>query len=283
MNTVKTWMLMTVLTVILVLIGRFIGGTEGMLIFLLFSVAMNGFAYWTSGTMAIRMTGSYPVAEREAPELYQMVRRLARRANLPMPEIYLTPSEQPNAFATGRNPQHAKVAVTEGILRSMPPRELEGVLAHEMAHVRNHDILISSMAAMMAGAITSIANILQWTMWFGGGERDGDRNVAAELALMILAPIAASMIQLAISRSREYRADAVGAKLVGDPNPLADALERLESYRGRPVSRSMGPATAHLFIMNPLRGESMVQLFSTHPPMEERIRRLRNMHIGRMH
>lgn len=279
MNTVKTWTLMTVLTVILVLIGRFIGGPTGMLIFLLFSIAMNAFAYWTSGPMAIRMTGSYPISEHEAPELYAIVRRLSRRANLPMPEIYMTPSEQPNAFATGRNPSHAKVAVTEGIVRYLPTRELEGVLAHEMAHVRNHDILISSMAAVMAGAITSIANILQWTMWFGGRDGEDNQNFAAELAFMIVGPIAATLIQLSISRSREYRADAVGAKLLGNPNILADALQRLESYQGRPMSRAMGPATAHLFIMNPFRGESFVNLFSTHPPMEERIHRLRNMRV----
>ncbi|WAH38200.1 zinc metalloprotease HtpX [Alicyclobacillus dauci] len=284
MNTVKTWTLMAVLTVILVLIGRFVGGPRGMLIFLLISVAMNAFAYWTSGTMAIRMTGSYPVTESEAPELYQVVRRLARRANVPMPEIYITPSDQPNAFATGRNPQHAKVAVTEGILRLMPTRELEGVLAHEMAHVRNRDILISSMAAVMAGAITSVANLLQWTMWFGGDEREDNGSVAAEIAIMILGPIAATLIQLAISRSREYRADAIGAKLVGDSAPLADALERLESYKDRQFGNvQMNPAAAHLFIMNPLRGESLLQLFSTHPPMAERIRRLRNMHVHRIH
>ncbi|MFB5188915.1 zinc metalloprotease HtpX [Alicyclobacillus fastidiosus] len=277
-NTLKTWSFMAVLTVILVLIGHFIGGSRGMLIFLLISIAMNAIAYWTSGSMAIRMTGSYPVSEREVPEVYQIVRRLARRANVPMPEIYITPSDQPNAFATGRNPAHAKVAVTEGILRVMPPRELEGVLAHEMAHVKNRDILISSMAAVMAGAITSIANLLQWTMWFGGNDRDDNSNVAAELALMIVGPIAASMVQLAISRAREYKADAAGARLVGDPNPLADALERLESYKRQPFGQ-MNPSTAHLFIMNPLRGESLLHLFSTHPPMEERIRRLRNMRV----
>ncbi|MFD1674259.1 zinc metalloprotease HtpX [Alicyclobacillus fodiniaquatilis] len=282
MNAAKTWTLMAALTVILVLIGHFIGGSRGMLIFLLISIAMNAFAYWTSGTMAIRLTQSYPVTEAEAPELYQIIRRLARRANLPMPEIYVTPSEQPNAFATGRNPQNAKVAVTEGILRLMPSDELEGVLAHEMAHVKNRDILISSMAAVMAGAITSIANILQWTMIFGGEERDREGgNVAAEIAMMILAPLAATVIQLAISRAREYRADATGARLMGDPRPLANALERLEQYHGRPMYQAR-PATAHMFIMNPLHGQSLLNLFSTHPPMEERVRRLRNMNIHRM-
>jgi len=214
------------------------------------------------------------------PEVYAMVRRLADRAGLPMPEIYVTPSPQPNAFATGRNPKHAKVAVTEGILRTLTARELEGVLAHEMAHVRNHDILIGSLAAMLAGVITSIANILQWGMWFGFGnrdERDGG-NAFAEIAMMILAPIAATVVQMAISRSREYKADATGATLLGDPNPLADALERLDGYSQR-IPSGVSPATSHMFIVNPLRGQSVLQLFSTHPPMEERVRRLRSMRI----
>ncbi|MCF8564974.1 zinc metalloprotease HtpX [Alicyclobacillus tolerans] len=279
MNSLKTWILMGLLTVVLVMIGQFVGGPRGMFIFLLLSIAMNAIGYWTSGSMAIAMTGSYPVSESELPEVYQIVRRLANRAALPMPEVYVTPSPQPNAFATGRNPNHAKVAVTEGILRTLSARELEGVLAHEMAHVRNHDILISSMAATLAGVITSIANILQWGMFFGFGQRDErDGNAFAEIAMMILAPIAATVIQLAISRSREYKADAVGAKLLGDPNPLADALERLESA-SQHIPSGVNPATSHLFIVNPLRGESVLQLFSTHPPMAERIRRLRSMRI----
>lgn len=272
---------MAVLTVILVIIGRAIGGPRGMIFFLLISIAMNAFAYWTSGTMAIRMTRSYPVTEAEAPQLYAIIRRLSQRAQLPMPEIYVTPSSQANAFATGRNPQNAKIAVTEGILQLLDERELEGVLAHEMAHVKNRDILISSMAAVMAGAITSVANLLQWTMWFGD-ERDNNNNVAAELAIMILGPVAATIIQLAISRSREYRADEVGARLVGDGNPLADALERLEYNKGPSMAGRWSPSTAHLFITNPFRGEGLFQLFSTHPPMAERIRRLRAMHIHRI-
>lgn len=280
MNSLKTWILMGLLTVILVLIGQFVGGPRGMLFFLLLSVVMNLVGYWTSGRMAIAMTRSYPVTEADLPEVYAMVRRLADRAGLPMPEIYVTPSPQPNAFATGRNPKHAKVAVTEGILRTLTARELEGVLAHEMAHVRNHDILIGSLAAMLAGVITSIANILQWGMWFGFGnrdERDGG-NAFAEIAMMILAPIAATVVQMAISRSREYKADATGATLLGDPNPLADALERLDGYSQR-IPSGVSPATSHMFIVNPLRGQSVLQLFSTHPPMEERVRRLRSMRI----
>ncbi|QQE77652.1 zinc metalloprotease HtpX [Alicyclobacillus sp. SO9] len=279
MNSLKTWTLMGILTVILVLVGRFIGGATGMLFFLLLSVAMNFFSYWMSGTMAIRMTASVPVSEQEQPELYRIVRHLAGRANLPMPEIYITPSPQPNAFATGRNPQNAKVAVTEGILRTLSPRELEGVLAHEMGHVRNHDILISSMAATIAGVITGIANILQWGMIFGFGRNEEDNGgVVGELATIILAPIAATVVQLAISRSREYKADATGARLVGNPNPLADALERLETY-SQHIPSGVNPSASHLFIVNPLRGESLMQLFSTHPPTEERIRRLRQMRV----
>jgi len=280
MNSLKTWILMGLLTVILVLIGQFVGGPRGMLFFLLLSVVMNLVGYWTSGSMAIAMTRSYAVSETDLPEVYAMVRRLANRAGLPMPEIYVTPSPQPNAFATGRDAKHAKVAVTEGILRTLTARELEGVLAHEMAHVRNHDILIGSLAAMLAGVITSIANILQWGMWFGFGnrdERDGG-NAFAEIAMMILAPIAATVVQMAISRSREYKADATGATLLGDPNPLADALERLDGYSQR-IPSGISPATSHMFIVNPLRGQSILQLFSTHPPMEERVRRLRSMRI----
>lgn len=280
MNSLKTWLLMSILTVILVLLGDLIGGTSWMLIFLIISIVMNFIGYWTSGRVAIAMTRSQPVSEQELPEVYAIVRRLCDRANLPMPEIYVTPSPQPNAFATGRNPQHAKVAVTEGILRAMSARELEGVLAHELGHVKNRDILISSMAAMFAGAITAIANVLQWGVLFGFGNRD-DRdggNIAAEIAMMILAPIAATIVQLAISRSREFKADATGARLVGDPNPLADALERLDTY-AQQIPGGMNPATSHLFIVNPFRGGNFMRLFSTHPSTDERVRRLRAMRV----
>jgi heat shock protein HtpX len=280
MNSLKTWILMSILTVILVLVGDLIGGPRWMLIFLVISIVMNLIGYWTSGSVAIAMTGSQPVSEQDLPEVYAIVRRLSDRANIPMPEIYITPSPQPNAFATGRNPQHAKVAVTEGILRAMSARELEGVIAHELGHVKNRDILISSMAAMFAGAITSIANALQWVMLFGGAGRDEREggNIAAEIAMMIFAPIAATVVQMAISRSREFKADATGAELVGDPNPLADALERLDAYAHR-VPSGMNPATSHLFIVNPFRGESLLRLFSTHPSTEERVRRLRAMRV----
>lgn len=279
MNSAKTWFLMALLTVILVLVGRAIGGPGGMLVFLIIGIAMNFFSYWSSGKMAIMMTRSRPVSESELPEVYRIVRGLSERANLPMPEIYLTPTDQPNAFATGRNASHARVAVTQGILKALPSRELEGVLAHELGHVRNHDILISSMAATIAGVITYAANAMQWAFMFGFGGRDDDRgNVAVELVMMIFAPIAAMMVQMAISRSREFKADATGAQLVGDPNPLADALEKLDAYAQR-IPNRVNPATSHLFIVNPFRGASIARLFSTHPPTSERVARLRNMRI----
>ncbi|MCL6626555.1 zinc metalloprotease HtpX [Alicyclobacillus shizuokensis] len=280
MNSIKTWFLMGLLTVILVLIGEWVGGHTGMLVFLLISIVMNFIGYWKSGDMAILMTRSYPVAEHEYPELYAIIRRLANRAGLPMPKVYITPSPQPNAFATGRNADHARVAVTEGILRTLSARELEGVLAHEIGHIKNHDILIGSLAAMMAGLITSIANMLQWAAIFGFGRRDDEDNggILAELAMIILAPIAATLIQFAISRAREFKADATGAELVGDPNPLADALERLEAY-AQHIPGGFSPATSHLFIVNPLRAEGLVTLFSTHPSTRERVRRLRAMRV----
>lgn len=280
MNSLKTWFLMGILTVILVIIGRLIGGPGGMLLFLVISIVMNIISYWTSGSMAIRMTRSYPVSEAEQPQLYSIIRNLTQQAGLPMPKIYITPSPQPNAFATGRNAEHARVAVTEGILQALSWRELEGVLAHEIGHIKNHDILIGSLAATMAGVITSIANMLQWVLLFGGFGRSDDRdgNVAADLAIMILGPIAAMLIQMAISRSREFKADATGARLVGDPNPLADALERLEAYSMR-VPGDFNPATSHLFIVNPFRGQSLATLFSTHPSTAERVRRLRAMRV----
>ncbi len=280
MNTLKTWILMGLMTVILVLIGRLIGGPSGMLLFLVISIVMNAIGYWTSGSVAIRMTQSYPVSEAEQPQLYSIIRNLTQRAGLPMPQIYITPSPQPNAFATGRDAAHARVAVTEGILQALSWRELEGVLAHEIGHIKNHDILIGSLAATMAGVITSIANMLQWVLLFGGFGRNDDRdgNAAAEIAIMIFGPIAAALIQMAISRSREFKADATGARLVGDPNPLADALEQLEAYSHR-IPGEFNPAASHLFIVNPFRGQSLATLFSTHPPTAERVRRLRAMRV----
>lgn len=281
MNSLKTWLLMGVLTVLLVLLGRWVGGPSGALIFLLLAVAMNFVGYFFSDSIALRMSGARELPESEAPQLHAMIRRLADRAGLPMPRVYITPSPQPNAFATGRNPQHAAVAVTEGILRLLTPHELEGVLAHELAHVRNRDILISSMAAMLAGAITWIADAIQWGAIFGGFGRQDDEEgpgLLGGLFMAILAPIAATLIQLAISRAREFKADATGARIAGTPDGLASALLKLEAA-AQQIPSFVNPSTAHMYIVNPLKGSTIAGLFSTHPPIEERVRRLRAMHL----
>ncbi|ADG07023.1 zinc metalloprotease HtpX [Kyrpidia tusciae] len=281
MNSLKTWLLMGVLTVLLVLLGRWVGGPSGALIFLLLAVAMNFVGYFFSDSIALRMSGARELPESEAPQLHAMIRRLADRAGLPMPRVYITPSPQPNAFATGRNPQHAAVAVTEGILRLLTPHELEGVLAHELAHVRNRDILISSMAAMLAGAITWIADAIQWGAIFGGFSRQDDEEgpgLLGGLFMAILAPIAATLIQLAISRAREFKADATGARIAGTPDGLASALLKLEAA-AQQIPSFVNPSTAHMYIVNPLKGSTIAGLFSTHPPIEERVRRLRAMHL----
>lgn len=278
MNSLKTWILMGVLTILLVLMGRWVGGPSGALVFLLLAVAMNFIGYFFSDSIALRMAGARELPEEEAPQLHAMIRRLADRAGLPMPRVYITPSQQPNAFATGRNPKHAAVAVTEGILRLLSPHELEGVLAHELAHIRNRDILISSIAAMLAGAITWIADVIQWGAIFGMGRQDEEEGpgLVGGLAMAILGPIAATLIQLAISRAREFKADATGARIAGTPDGLASALLKLEEA-ARYIPADISPSTAHLYIVNPLRGSFIAQLFSTHPPIEERVRRLRAM------
>jgi heat shock protein HtpX len=280
MNSLKTWLLMGVLTVLLVLMGRWVGGPSGAFVFLLLAIAVNFVGYFFSDAIALRMAGAQELPESEAPQLHAMIRRLADRAGLPMPRVYITPSPQPNAFATGRNPRHAAVAVTEGILRLLTPHELEGVLAHELAHIRNRDILISSMAAMLAGAITWIADAIQWGALFGFGRQDDEEGpgVAGGLAMAILGPIAATLVQLAISRAREFKADATGARIAGTPDGLASALLKLEEA-ARHIPSYVQPSTAHLYIVNPLRGSTIAQLFSTHPPIEERVRRLRAMRI----
>ncbi|MDA8333651.1 MAG: zinc metalloprotease HtpX [Peptococcaceae bacterium] len=282
MNNFKAFLLLTALSVILVLIGNYVGGVNGALGFLLISLAMNFFSYYYSDRMAIAMTGSREVSEAQAPELHAIVRDLTARAGLPMPMVYISPSPQPNAFATGRNPAHAAVSVTQGALRLLSYRELEGVLAHEISHIKDHDILVASIAAALAGAITWIATILQWGVMLGGfGQGGGRRNNEGGLGLLvmaILAPVAALLVQLAISRSREYQADAAGARLAG-PLGLADALEKLEHAAGR-IPMQVNPAASHLFIVNPLAGRSLVAgLFSTHPPLPERVRRLRAMRV----
>jgi heat shock protein HtpX len=278
-NTLKTTALLAALTALLIVIGGFLGGRGGMLLFFGLAIVLNLGAYWFSGDIALRMAGAREVSEQEAPELHQLVAELATYARLPKPRVAIIDNPSPNAFATGRDANHAVVAVTTGILGILNRDELAGVLAHELGHVRNHDILISSIAATIAGAITMLAQAAQWAMLFGGfgGSRDDeDTNPFAALLMIIVAPIAATLIQLAISRSREYAADDTGARLHGNPESLARALEKLEtatSVRPLPVN----PAVAHMFIVNPLKGMNFAGLFSTHPPLEERIRRLRAM------
>jgi heat shock protein HtpX len=284
MNNIKAFLLMGLLTVLLVLIGNAVGGSSGAMLFFVIALVMNFITFFFSDKIAIKMTRSRPVSENEAPELYDMVRRLSGQAGIPMPSIFITPSPQPNAFATGRGPAHAAVAVTEGIMGLLSRTELEGVLAHELSHVKNRDVLIGTIAASLAGAITMIANMLQWGLIFGGigGSDDegggGILGLAGTLLMIILAPIAAMLIQMAISRSREFEADADGAHIAGHSEGLAGALLKLE--RGaRQIPMQVNPAASHLFIVNPLSGQAMARLFSTHPPIEERVRRLEEMKI----
>ena len=274
-NTFKTALLLTALTLLLMFIGRAFGGQNGMLIALAIAVVMNFFSYFFSDKLALAMYRAQPVTREELPRAYQIVERLTQRVGLPMPKIYVIPMDSPNAFATGRNPSHASVAMTRGILELLNDEELEGVLAHELGHVRNRDILISSVAATIAGAITYLAEMGRWAMIFGGMDRD-DRDRGGGLAglfMLIVAPIAAMLIQLAVSRSREYQADATGAHLTGNPYALASALAKLDAYSRR-VPMAASPSTAHLFIIQPLLGMNFGNLFSTHPPIAKRIERL---------
>jgi len=281
-NVFKTGLLLAALTAMLVLIGGAIGGQQGMVIAFVIALAMNFFSYWFSDKIVLAAYGAKPIDEAEAPRLYAIVHRLATRAGIPMPRVYLMPSETPNAFATGRNPQHAVVAVTEGIMRILDEEELEGVLAHELSHVKNRDVLISTIAATLAGAITYLAHMAQWAAMFGGRSRDdeeGGSNPIAMILLAILAPIAAMLVQMAVSRSREFQADATGARVAGKPWGLAKALEKLQMANEAVPMANATPATAHLFIVNPLSGQTLMRLFSTHPPLEERIARLRAMRV----
>jgi heat shock protein HtpX len=281
-NVFKTGLLLAVLTVMLVLIGGAIGGRQGMLVAFFVAVAMNFISYWFSDKMVLAAYGAQPIEEAAAPRLYAIVHRLATRAGIPMPRVYLIPSETPNAFATGRNPEHAVVAVTEGIMRILDEEELEGVLAHELSHVKNRDVLISTIAATLAGAITYLAHMAQWAAMFGGRGRDdeeGGSNPIAMILLAVLAPIAALLVQMAVSRSREFQADATGAKVAGKSWGLMKALEKLQMANQQMPMADATPATAHLFIVNPLSGATLMRLFSTHPPLEERIARLRAMRI----
>jgi heat shock protein HtpX len=275
-------MLLAVLTAMLVLIGGAIGGQQGMVVAFVIALVMNFVSYWFSDKIVLAAYGAQPTDEASAPRLYAIVHRLATRAGVPMPRVYLIPSETPNAFATGRNPEHAVVAVTEGIMRILDEEELEGVLAHELSHVKNRDVLISTIAATLAGAITYLAHMAQWAAMFGGRGRDdeeGGTNPIAAILLAILAPIAAMLVQMAVSRAREFQADATGARVAGKPWGLAKALEKLQMANQAMPMANATPATAHLFIVNPLSGQTLMRLFSTHPPLEERIARLRAMKV----
>jgi len=276
-NTFKTALLLTALTLFLLLMGQVFGGQRGMELALGLAVVMNFASYFFSDKIALAMYRAQPVTREQLPRAYEVVERLTHKMGIPMPKIYVIPDDSPNAFATGRNPQHASVAVTEGILNLLNDEELEGVLAHELGHVRNRDILISSVAATLAGAITLLARMGYWASLFGGmgGRDDRDRGGGfAGLLMLILAPIAATLIQLAVSRSREYQADAIGAQLTGNPYALANALKKLDAYSKR-IPMQASPSTAHLFIVAPLLGGvSFANLFSTHPPIAKRIERL---------
>ncbi|MBP1698672.1 MAG: family peptidase [Deltaproteobacteria bacterium] len=278
MNKAKTILLMVTLTLMLIFIGGLIGGKSGMTMALVMAFGMNFITYWFSDKIVLKMYGAQQVSEAKAPELFAMVRRLAQRAGLPMPKVYIMDQDQPNAFATGRNPEHGAVAVTTGIMRILSREELEGVLAHELAHIKHRDILVGTVAATIAGAISYLAQMAQWAMIFGGRSSDEERgsNPIAALVMMIVGPIAAMMVQMAISRSREYGADAGGAEISGNPLHLAGALRKLQMASQR-IPMDANPATSHMFIVNPLSGGGLLKLFSTHPPMEERIARLEAM------
>jgi heat shock protein HtpX len=283
MNTLRTTFLMAMLTVLLVMAGGAIGGQHGMLFALVMAGVMNFVSYWFSDRIVLSMYGAQEVSEGEYPEFYGMVRELAVRAGIPMPKVYIIQSETPNAFATGRNPDHAAVAATTGIMRILTREELMGVMAHELSHVKNRDILISSIAATIAGAITYLASMAQWAAIFGGGrDRDDDGGgVFGMLVMAIVAPIAAMLIQMAISRSREYQADRGGAEVTANPLYLANALRKLQ-MANQQIPMQANAATAHMFIVNPLSGDGFRSLFSTHPPLEERVRRLEEMAYGKI-
>jgi len=286
MNTLRTVFLLGALTGLLMLIGGYFGGQTGVVIAFVFAMIMNFGSYWFSDKIVLRMYNAQEVTETQAPEFYRLVKNLAMKASMPMPKVYIIPQDTPIAFATGRNENHAVVAATEGILRILNRDELEGVMAHELTHIRNKDMLIGSIAATIAGAIVMLANMAQWAAIFGGlGGRDDDGeggggNMIGLIVMAILAPLAATIIQMAISRSREYMADAGGAKISGKPYGLAGALEKI-SLASRQIPMEANPQTAHMFIVNPLSGRALMNLFSTHPPVEERIARLKRMMPGR--
>ena len=279
MNTIRTTLLLGALTGLLMLIGGYFGGKSGVVIAFLFAMVMNFGSYWFSDKIVLRMYQAQEISESQAPELYGIVKNLALRGDIPIPRVYVIPENTPNAFATGRDENHAVVAVTEGITRILNRDELEGVIGHELTHIKNKDMLIGSIAATLAGAIVMLANMAQWAAIFGGVSRDDDEGGGGLIGLIlmaILAPIAATVIQMAISRSREFLADAGGAKISGKPYGLAGALEKLQRA-SQAIPMDANPSTAHMFIVNPLTGGSLMSLFSTHPPLEERIARLKSM------
>jgi heat shock protein HtpX len=277
MTQARTWLIISGLTALFVGLGYMFGGSSGLLLFALIAIVFNFVMFWFSDRLALKSSRARPLEQSEAPELYQDVREIAERAGVPMPRLFLVPSEQPNAFATGRSPKKAAVAVTEGLLRYLPREQVKAVLAHEMAHVANRDILVTTIAAMIGAAIAAIANILQFSMFFGGDDDDNNPlGILGVLVAVVVAPLAAMILQLAVSRQREYLADATAAQYLGEGRPLAEALQTLQ--RGvEAVPMNVNPATEPLYIANPLSGRGMSALFSTHPPMEERIRRLREL------
>jgi heat shock protein HtpX len=278
MNNIKTMLLLVMLTLIFVTAGAAMGGKNGMTIGLIFALGINLFSYWFSDKIVLKMYRAREVSEAEAPELYGVVRRLAQKAEIPMPRVYIINEDQPNAFATGRNPNHAAVAVTTGIMRLLSHEELMGVIGHELAHVKHRDILIGTIAATFAGAISYLAQMAQWAMIFGGNRGDDDEggSPVAAIVMMIVGPIAAMIVQMAISRSREYVADEGGASISGNPRYLSGALRKLDSA-SKKIPMDANPATSHMFIVSPLSGGGILKLFSTHPPIEERIARLESM------
>lgn len=280
MNTFKTTILMAVLSIMLIAVGGSLAGETGMTFALVMAFGMNFITYWFSDKIVLKMYGAKEVSEADAPDLYGSIRRLSVSAGLPMPKVYMIDEAQPNAFATGRNPEHGAVAVTTGIMNLLSREELEGVIAHELAHIKNRDILVGTIAATIAAAISYVAQMAQWAMIFGGrsnDEEEGGSPIVA-IVMMIVGPIAAMLIQLAISRSREYGADEAGARIAGNPRYLAGALKKLDTSSRR-IPLQANPATAHMFIVNPLSGGGIAKLFSTHPPMEERIARLEAMQL----
>lgn len=280
MNTVKTTMLMAAMMVLFILVGGALGGKSGMTIAFVISLAMNFGSYWFSDKIVLSIYRAKPVAKEQSPELYNIVENLAMRAEIPMPKLYIVENDNPNAFATGRNPENGAVAVTTGILRILEREELEGVIAHELSHIKHRDILVSTIAATLVGTITFLSRIATWAAMFGGRDEDEGSGIG-DLILIILAPVAAVLIQLAISRSREYLADEGGAKITGNPNGLASALNKLSSVGKKVPMKNAETSSAHMFIVNPLSGKALMKLFSTHPPMEERIRRLNEISAGR--